>query len=146
MDFDDIGWGAYQETVMQWAERCRNSSEGICELAGRYRKRDDCWLLSIHRGSYNFGFRLYWEDGGEDWLVRFPIPGKSMFLEEKIYNEVALMKYIAANTQIPVPRVVWLRKGRGEPHWRWPIYHNNLSGGKADVRDTPEGERVRRGR
>ena len=62
MDFDDIGLAAYQEKVMQWAEKCRNSSEGICELAGRYRKRDDYWLLPLRRGSYNFSFRLHWEE------------------------------------------------------------------------------------
>lgn len=38
-----------------------------------------------------------------------------MFLEEKIYNEVALMKYIAANTQIPVPRVVGYGKAEDNP-------------------------------
>lgn len=115
MDFDDIGLAAHQETVMEWAEKCRNASEGICELAGRYRKRDDCWLLSLHQGSYNFSFRLHWEDGGEDWLIRFPVPGKSMFLEEKVYNEVALMKYIAANTQVPVPRVIGYGKAEDNP-------------------------------
>ena len=37
----------------------------------------------------------------EDWLVRFPIPGKSIFLDEKVLDEVAFMRYIAENTNFP---------------------------------------------
>lgn len=43
---------------------------------------------------------------GEDWLIRFPLPGKSMFLDEKVRREALLMKFIKENTDIPVPRVI----------------------------------------
>ncbi|KAL4790754.1 kinase-like domain-containing protein [Aspergillus venezuelensis] len=82
------------------------SSAGICELANRYRGRDDCLMRSMHSGSFNFSIRRTWEDDGEYWLIRFPIPGKSMFLDEKVQSEAILMEYIAKETSIPVPKVI----------------------------------------
>ncbi|GIK03864.1 hypothetical protein Aspvir_007939 [Aspergillus viridinutans] len=60
----------------------------------------------MHSGSFNFSLRLHWEDGGEDWLIRFPLPGKSMFPDEKVHREAVLMEFIGSRTQIPVPRVI----------------------------------------
>ncbi|RAH87228.1 hypothetical protein BO86DRAFT_423725 [Aspergillus japonicus CBS 114.51] len=106
MDFDDISLARVEKIKTEWIAQCSTSSQGICQLASRYRGRDDCFLRSMHCGSFNFSFRLHWEDGGPDWLIRFPLPGKSMFLDEKVQNEAVLMKYIAEKTRIPVPRVI----------------------------------------
>lgn len=106
MDFDDIRLEDYDNRNKEWVKLCCSSSKGICELASRYRKRDDCWLCSMHSGSFNFGFRLHWDDGQEDRLIRFPLPGKSMFADEKIPREASLMRYVAKHTRIPIPRVI----------------------------------------
>ncbi|KAF7114965.1 hypothetical protein CNMCM5793_000735 [Aspergillus hiratsukae] len=53
-----------------------------------------------------FCLRLHWKDGGEDWLIRFPLPGKSMFLNEKDHREAVLMEFIGSRTRIPVPRII----------------------------------------
>ncbi|OOG00305.1 hypothetical protein ASPCADRAFT_125356 [Aspergillus carbonarius ITEM 5010] len=106
MDFDDIALSHFEGLKKEWVNRCSNSSRGICDLANRYRQRDDCLLLSMHSGSFNFSFRLHWDDDGEDWLIRFPLAGKSMFPDEKVRGEARLMKYIADHTSIPVPRVI----------------------------------------
>lgn len=45
-------------------------------------------------------FRCHWDDGGEDWLVCFPMPGKSMSPEDKVYREAVLMDYIARETTV----------------------------------------------
>lgn len=66
-------------------------------------------------GSFNFSWRLHWEDWSEDWLIRFPLAGKSMVLDEKVQCEAALMQYIAKNTSIPVPRVVAYGKASENP-------------------------------
>lgn len=60
----------------------------------------------MHSGSFNFSLRLHWEDGGEDWLIRFPLPGKSMFLDEKVRREAMLVEFVGSRTEIPVPRVI----------------------------------------
>ncbi|PYI03354.1 kinase-like protein [Aspergillus sclerotiicarbonarius CBS 121057] len=106
MDFEDISLAKYEALKKEWIALCSTSSQGICNLASRYRGRDDCLLRSMHCGSFNFSFRLHWDDGEPDWLIRFPLPGKSMFLDEKVRNEAVLMKYIADKTRIPVPRVI----------------------------------------
>ncbi|CEN62883.1 hypothetical protein ASPCAL09512 [Aspergillus calidoustus] len=106
MDFDDISLTKFNKTQSEWFALCSRSGLGICQLADQYRHRDDCFLRSMHRGSFNFSIRLHWEDGKEDWLIRFPIPGKSMFLDQKVYREAVLMKHIAEETNIPVPKII----------------------------------------
>ncbi|EAW19681.1 uncharacterized protein NFIA_027550 [Aspergillus fischeri NRRL 181] len=106
MDFDDIQRRQFDAFKQEWIRLCSTSSKGICDLANRYRKRDDCLLRSMHSGSFNFSLRLHWEDGGEDWLIRFPLPGKSMFLDEKVRREAVLMEFVGSRTEIPVPRVI----------------------------------------
>ncbi|PYI21878.1 hypothetical protein BO99DRAFT_471807 [Aspergillus violaceofuscus CBS 115571] len=106
MDFDDINLAAVDDRRHEWIKLASKSGAGICELANCYRQRDDCMLRSMHCGSFNFSFRLNWDDDGEDWLIRFPLPGKSMFLDEKVRREALVMNYIARETTIPVPRVI----------------------------------------
>ncbi|RAK77626.1 phosphotransferase family protein [Aspergillus fijiensis CBS 313.89] len=106
MDFDDIKLAALDNRRHEWIKLASKSGAGICQLANRYRQRDDCMLRSMHCGSFNFSFRLNWDDQDEDWLIRFPLPGKSMFLDEKVRGEAFVMKYIARETTIPVPRVI----------------------------------------
>lgn len=115
MDFDDTSLAVFDEKQHEWFELCSRSGLQICQLADRYRQRDDCVLLSMHRGSFNFSIRLHWEDGEEDWLIRFPIPGKSMFLDEKIHREAVLMNYIAKETSIPVPKIICYGKADENP-------------------------------
>ncbi|RAL10172.1 phosphotransferase family protein [Aspergillus homomorphus CBS 101889] len=99
----------------EWVTLFSTSSQGICELASRYRGRDDCLYRSMHCGSFNFSIRLHWDDGGPEWLIRFPISGKSMILDEKVENEAVLMKYIAKKKQIPVPRIVAYGRAADNP-------------------------------
>ncbi|PKX90589.1 phosphotransferase family protein [Aspergillus novofumigatus IBT 16806] len=92
MDFDDIQLRQFDAFKQEWIRQCSTSSKGICDLANRYRKRDDCLLRSMH----------FWFD----WLIRFPLPGKSMFLDEKVRREAVVMEFVGSRTQIPVPRVI----------------------------------------
>ncbi|KAL3456634.1 kinase-like domain-containing protein [Aspergillus heterothallicus] len=115
MDFDDIHLAAQDNIKQYWIKRCSQSSAGIASLANLYRGRDDCLLRSMHCGSFNFSLRLHWDDGREDWLIRFPIAGKSMYLDEKVQREAALMNYIARKTKIPVPEIVAYGNGAENP-------------------------------
>jgi aminoglycoside phosphotransferase (APT) family kinase protein len=76
----------------------------------------------MNRGSFNFSIHLRWEGGKEHWLIRFPIPGKSMFLDEKVYREAILMKYIARETTIPVPKVICYGKASENPTGLGPFH------------------------
>jgi Phosphotransferase enzyme family len=115
MDFDDVVLRQQLEGTQTWLAKFHESSEGICALAGQYRGRDDCIFRSWHCGSFNLCVRLHWEDGQSDWLIRFPIPGKSMFPEEKLRNEVAVMQFVQQSTNIPVPTVIAYASGADNP-------------------------------
>ncbi|KAF4161526.1 hypothetical protein CNMCM6936_003367 [Aspergillus lentulus] len=71
-----------------------------------------------------FCLRLHWEDDGEDWLIRFPLPGKkSMYLDEKVHREAVLMGFIGSRIQIPVRRVI------GKENVRDPSKRQGREGG-----------------
>jgi Phosphotransferase enzyme family len=106
MDFDDAVLRRHYGVRKAWFSSFRQSSQGICSLAGHFRGNDECFLKSWHCGSFNISVRLHWEDGGPDWLIRFPIPGKSMWPDEKVRNEVAVMEFIQQKTNIPVPSII----------------------------------------
>jgi aminoglycoside phosphotransferase (APT) family kinase protein len=48
---------------------------------------------------------MKFQDGGSA-VIRFPKPGITMFPEEKIRNEVAMIRYIQDHTTIPVPFIL----------------------------------------
>lgn len=56
-------------------------------------------------GGFNFHYRMQYSDG-HSAIIRFPLPGFFHMEEEKVYAEVAAMRYIADNTTIPVPFVL----------------------------------------
>ncbi|KAI1960615.1 hypothetical protein LOZ58_003687 [Ophidiomyces ophidiicola] len=63
-------------------------------------------LVSTHCGSFNVCVRLHWDDDGPDWLIRFQIPGKTVFADEKLRGEIAVIKLVRQNTSIPVPEII----------------------------------------
>lgn len=130
MDFDDLRLAHFDHIQNDWAKLCSSSGAAVGELADRYRNRDDCLLLSMHCGSFNLSFRCHWDDGGEDWLARFPIPGNSMFPEEKVYREAVLMDYIARETTIPVPKVICHGKAADNPTGLGPFIIMTWADGK----------------
>ncbi len=115
MDFDNTIIQFNYNLTKAWLAQFRESSQAICTLASQFRKNDDCLVKSLHCGSFNISLRLHWEDDGPDWLIRFPIPGKSMLPDEKVRNEVAVMKFIQQNTRIPVPSVIACGMGNENP-------------------------------
>lgn len=65
-------------------------------------------------GAFNLCFRMIFEDGFSS-LLRFPGPGRVVFLEEKVRNEVAVMTYLKQNTKIPVPAIIHYGTGDESP-------------------------------
>jgi hypothetical protein len=60
---------------------------------------------------------MIFSDGGSA-IIRFPQPGNIRFPEEKIRKEVAIMRYIADKTSIPVPFVLHYGMGdEGPVEW-----------------------------
>ncbi|KAF9894788.1 hypothetical protein FE257_004409 [Aspergillus nanangensis] len=97
------------------SEWSSHATQGVCDLASKYRGRDDCQIISIHHNAFTVSIRLHWEDGEKDWLLRCTLPGKSSLLDEKVENEAIAMKFVARHTPIPVPRVIAYGKSSTNP-------------------------------
>lgn len=108
MDRDDLAWEKSDEAVEEW-ERSLNKAEiyrAVGDLIKKHRPGEAVELHSPIRGGYNVFYRLEYKDGSSA-AMRIPSKGIVMFPEEKIRYEVATMRYVAANTTIPVPKVYY---------------------------------------
>ncbi|KAI0129536.1 hypothetical protein BJ170DRAFT_719481 [Xylariales sp. AK1849] len=56
------------------------------------------------RGAYNMNCKVVFDDG-EKWMIRFPMVGKVVYADEKVDIEVATMKPVRQQTNIPGPDV-----------------------------------------
>ncbi|KAK7919974.1 hypothetical protein PG985_007996 [Apiospora marii] len=106
MDKDDMIWEKLDEAVEQCEQTLRKATtcKEVKRLILQYRPGEARGLHEPVKGTYNFVYRLKYEDGSSA-LMRVPIPGVVPFPEEKIRYEVATMRYVAAHTTIPVPHV-----------------------------------------
>ncbi|KAI5862075.1 hypothetical protein GGS23DRAFT_598088 [Durotheca rogersii] len=64
-------------------------------------------FLDYFKGSFNLSIAVLNGNTQERALIRFPVPGKvhEPWLEQKVKNEVMVMKYLSQHTSIPIPRV-----------------------------------------
>lgn len=77
----------------------------IGDFVVKHRKGVPTELCEPKAGAFKVSFRMKFEDGGSA-VIRFPKPGASMFPEEKIRNEVSVIRYLKDNTSIPVPFIL----------------------------------------
>ncbi|KAL2797999.1 hypothetical protein BJX66DRAFT_334354 [Aspergillus keveii] len=107
MDYDDVAWAKCDELF----EPCRRTlfEPDVLREIGRFIDKhhggvpDE--LFSPRRGSFNLWFRLRFKDGGAA-VIRFPIPGTSMFPEEIVQREVAVMKFLEYFDSFRAPHVL----------------------------------------
>ncbi|KAH6973808.1 hypothetical protein BKA56DRAFT_645862 [Ilyonectria sp. MPI-CAGE-AT-0026] len=92
-------------------------TEAICRLALSYRGGIPCTTFgSPKHGSFNVCVFVEFEiSPSKRWAVRMPIPTRAAWIDEKIETELATMKYVAAKTTIPVPRVHAFSFTEGSP-------------------------------
>lgn len=89
-------------------------------------------FLDHHKGSFNLSIAVRNTKTDERALIRFPLPGKvyGPWREEKVKNEVMVMKYLSQHTSIPIPRV---------HHWG-PAEESPLHLGPFIIEEFMEGE------
>ncbi|KJZ71313.1 hypothetical protein HIM_09287 [Hirsutella minnesotensis 3608] len=83
-------------------------------IASRYRQGQPCRVIQRFQGAFNYCFRVRFDDGDDDWMIRFPIPGYTMNALEKTQNEAAVMRFIQTNTAIPIPKIIGSGVADGE--------------------------------
>src|SRR5947208_16385550 len=102
MDFDELLEPQKSALIDEWSTLVHEKMLDVGEFVSSFRGDPDYFLVSKQRGSFNFSIRMHWNDeNSDDWLIRFPIPGRARFVDEKYRNEVAVMNLIRQNTAIP---------------------------------------------
>ncbi|OBT72279.1 hypothetical protein VF21_07947 [Pseudogymnoascus sp. 05NY08] len=106
MEKDDLVWERNEKEIEAW-EKLMHKAEiyrGIAALILKYRPGDAVELHIPISGGYNVFYRLEYKDGSSAGM-RIPSEGSVKCPEEKVRYEVATMRYVAANTTIPVPEI-----------------------------------------
>lgn len=105
MDSDEVSQ-IHEQMKHAWLQRLHQyGTNGVEILASKYRNGNKCACMSMDHGSFNYCFKVLFDDGTA-WAVRFPIAGDVMHPEEKVRHEVAIMKFLKENTRILVPTVI----------------------------------------
>jgi hypothetical protein len=107
MCFDDVAWERSEAIQDAWVHELfkEETLMAIGEFILKHRRGVPVELCDPKAGAFNVSFRMKFEDGGSA-IIRFPKPGATMFPEEKVRNEVDIIRYIRQHTTIPVPFVL----------------------------------------
>lgn len=107
MQGDDVAWEESDRIEREWREGLLEPATqlAIGNFIAKHRQGVPKEIGPLKAGAFNALFRLTYLDGGSA-VIRFAKPGRTMFPEEKIRNEVATMRYIQDRTAIPVPFVL----------------------------------------
>ncbi len=107
MCFDDVAWEESERIESEWVKSLFEPStlRAIGDFIVKHRHGIPTEMCDPKAGAFNALFRMKFQDGGSA-VIRFPKPGVTMFPEEKIRNEVSMIKYIQDHTTIPVPFIL----------------------------------------
>jgi hypothetical protein len=107
MQGDNVAWDESDRLERQWRERILEDSTqlAIRNFIAKHRQGIPTEIGALKAGAFNALFRLKYKDGGAA-VIRFAEPGRTMFPDEKVRNEVATLKYIQDHTTIPVPFIL----------------------------------------
>lgn len=107
MRFDDVAWEESERVESEWVKSLFEESTlcAIGDFIVKHRGGEPTELCEPKAGAFNALFRMKFQDGGSA-VIRFPNPGITMFPEEKVRNEVAMIRYIQDKTAIPVPFIL----------------------------------------
>lgn len=105
MEWDELAELAHDELSDQRFSKFRTQKQtSLADWVSSFRNGHPCEVVENLCGSFNWSCRVRFKDSVE-WLVRFPVPGRVMDGDEKLYREVAVMYLISEKTNIPVPKV-----------------------------------------
>ncbi|KAK2807976.1 hypothetical protein FQN49_008755, partial [Arthroderma sp. PD_2] len=104
---DDVAWEQSDNISDAWIKSLfeEDTLIAIGRFIARHRAGTPVELCSPKAGGFNVSFKMVFANGGAA-LIRFPKPGVTMFPEEKVRNEVAVMRYLQRHTSIPVPFIL----------------------------------------
>ncbi|WXC48152.1 hypothetical protein QX201_007867 [Fusarium graminearum] len=102
-DKNDDAWEKSQKQL-----RLKSTCRKVEALAETVLGKKSASLVSpIFFGGFNVLYRISFEHKSSDIIVRLPCPDLVQFPEEKTCYEAATMAYLAQNTSIPVPALLY---------------------------------------
>ena len=104
MCYDDVAWEQSDDVSDNWLLQFLDVEvlKAVAHYVLKHNSGDDPEFSVLKKGFYNITLRMkYRHDTAIN--IRFTQPGTTPFPEEKVQNEVAVMRYILDQTSIPVP-------------------------------------------
>ncbi|KAI1096437.1 phosphotransferase family protein [Rostrohypoxylon terebratum] len=135
MEKDDIVWRKLDEATEEWDKSIRKADiyRAVVNFILKYKDGPGEQMHRVIKGGYNVIYRLEYKDGSSV-IMRVPIKGLVPFSDEKVRYEVATMRYVAANTTIPIPHVYHYGTAAENPTSLGPFiimdyidHHQNMS-------------------
>ncbi|KFX87302.1 hypothetical protein V490_08362 [Pseudogymnoascus sp. VKM F-3557] len=137
LPFDDVAWEQSDNVYEEWRTKLLKP-ENLTEIAlsvAKYHLGTPVEVRTPLTGAYNAAVVIDFRGGGST-LIRFPKPGRVMFPEEKVRNEVAVMRYIQAHTSIPVPYILHWGTKEQSPCGLGPFIIMEYVNHDCDISDT----------
>ena len=106
MSPDDMAWEQAEETSDKWLVQFLevDNLRPIADFILNHNRGIATEFAILRKGSYNISLRLKYRNGAT--VIRLSQPGAVLFPEEKVVNEVAVMRFLTDQTSIPVPFVL----------------------------------------
>lgn len=100
---DDVAWEQAEETSDNWLLQFLELDilRPIADFILTYNRGIATEFAILRKVSYNISLRLKYRNGAT--VIRLSQPGAVFFPEEKVVNEVSVMRFLADQTQIPIP-------------------------------------------
>ncbi|PKY00585.1 hypothetical protein P168DRAFT_299958 [Aspergillus campestris IBT 28561] len=108
MHYDDAAWEISDKIADAWPNRIFDPvvfNQIGHFLLEHYQAGDAVQFTPLPTGAFNLALRMKFERT-RDAIIQFPLPGAIMFPEEKVRNEVAVVRFIAYKSAIPVPFII----------------------------------------
>ncbi|KAH9224627.1 phosphotransferase [Leptodontidium sp. 2 PMI_412] len=108
-DFDNLAWDRSDEALEESQKLCRRIStlRKIESFVTQKFGRTATWVNPMRIGGYNILYRMRIEGSKDDVIIRLPQPSLAQFPGKKTLREAAVANFIAQNTRVPVPRVLF---------------------------------------
>ena len=106
MYYDDVAWEQSDDVSDNWLLQFLDIDvkRPIAKFMLKHDSGDDPEFTILRKGSFNITLQMKYTYSATN--IRFPQPGAILFPEEKVKNEVAVMRYISDQTSIPVPFIL----------------------------------------
>ncbi|KAI9736401.1 MAG: hypothetical protein M1818_006134 [Claussenomyces sp. TS43310] len=104
MQYDNVAWDRIDAEFDVWKDKLYQEENlvAIGQFIAKHCGGSPVELFSPIAGAFNVCLRISFQDGASA-MIRFPRPGSMFSAEEKVRKEVAVMRYVADKTTIPVP-------------------------------------------